>query len=137
MLKRIPRMFSSQRGPSLLVHWKALFTCSLISFMYWTACVWSTTTLAPSVSGPQHQIFLAAFSSQSCFSRYKRARSFGSALGPAGPSSMALQRSSVIGSAVTYMRLCLFGDFARQVWLEVSATVSRYETTGSDMLKSH
>merc|ERR1719460_1698367 len=42
-----------------------------------------------------------------------------------------------MGSAVMYMRLCLFGDFAKQVWLEVPPTVSRYDTTGSDMIKSH
>merc|ERR1719356_1511152 len=35
------------------------------------------------------------------------------------------------------MRLCLFGDLARQVWLEVSLTVSRYDTTGSDTMNSH
>eukprot|EP00972_Heterocapsa_arctica_P063600 9385810-Heterocapsa_arctica.AAC.1 len=52
MLRQMPRMFSSHRGPSLVVHWKALVTCSLISFMYWTAVVASTTMFAPSVSGP-------------------------------------------------------------------------------------
>merc|ERR1719247_906944 len=97
----------------------------------------STTRLAPSVSGPQHHTLRAAFSSHSNFSRYKRARSFASALGPAGPSSIALDNSSDIGSAVMYMRLCLFGDFAKHVWLEVPPTVSRYDTTGSDMMKSH
>eukprot|EP00435_Cladocopium_sp_Y103_P044040 s8_g12.t1 len=51
-LKRMPRMFSSQRGPSLVAHWKALFTCSLISIRYCTPTVASTTRLAPSVSGP-------------------------------------------------------------------------------------
>merc|ERR1711865_799749 len=121
----MPRMFSSHRGPSLLVHWKALLTCSLISFMYWTAWVMSTTKLAPSVSGPQHQILRAEFSSHSNFSRYKRARSLASAFGPAGPASMALLSSSSIGSAVMYIRLCLLGDFDKQVWLEVPATVSR------------
>merc|ERR1719221_2342046 len=36
-----------------------------------------------------------------------------------------------------YMRLCLFGDLERQVWVEGVVTVSRYETTGSDTMKSH
>merc|ERR1719330_1283947 len=117
-------MFSSHKGPSLVAHWKALFTCSLISIKYWTALVWSTTTLAPSVSGPQHQIFLAAFSSHSNFSRMNLARSFASALGPALPSSVAAQSSSDIGSAVKYKRLCLFGDLAKQVWFDNSPTVS-------------
>merc|ERR1712232_34073 len=116
-LKRIPRMFSSQRGPSLVVHWNAELTCSLISFMYWTAVVWSTTRLAPSVSGPQAQILRAAFSSQSNFSRKSLARSLGSALGPAGPSSMALLSSSSMGSATMYKRLCLLGDLERQDWI--------------------
>merc|ERR1719215_1292386 len=31
MLKRMPRMFSSQSRPSLVARWKALFTCSFIS----------------------------------------------------------------------------------------------------------
>merc|ERR1719343_1214039 len=52
-LKRMPRMFSSHRGPSLVAHWNALLTCSLISRRYWMACVTSTTTLAPSVSGTE------------------------------------------------------------------------------------
>merc|ERR1719272_488372 len=134
-LNRMPRMFSSQRGPSLVVHWNAELTCSLISFMYCTAVVWSTTKFAPSVSGPQPQILRAASSAQANLSLNKRARSLGSALGPAGPSSMALLRSSSIGSAVMYKRLCLFGDLERQVWLERALTVSRYETTGSDMMK--
>merc|ERR1712232_118385 len=64
-LKRIPRMFSSHKGPSLVVHWKADATCSLISFMYCTAVVLSTTTLAPDVSGPHAQILRAVFSSHS------------------------------------------------------------------------
>mmetsp|Transcript_82097 Transcript_82097/g.220664 ORF Transcript_82097/g.220664 Transcript_82097/m.220664 type:complete len:242 (+) Transcript_82097:258-983(+) len=98
-LKRMPRMFSSHRGPSLVAHWKALLTCSLISKRYWIACVTSTTTLAPSVSGPQHQILRAADSSQSYFSRKTFARSFASALGPSFPSSMSLLISSAIGSA--------------------------------------
>merc|ERR1711957_669402 len=97
----------------------------------------STTKLAPSVSGPQHQILRASFSGHSNFSRYKRARSFASAFGPAGPSSMALLSSSSIGSAVMYMRLCLLGDLDKQVCVEVHVTLSRYETTGSDITKSH
>merc|ERR1719401_42857 len=35
------------------------------------------------------------------------------------------------------MRLCLFGDFARQVTDDCSLTVSRYDTTGSDTVNSH
>merc|ERR1719401_2389673 len=35
------------------------------------------------------------------------------------------------------MRLCLFGDLARAVCEDVSETVSRYETTGSETMKSH
>merc|ERR1719282_662228 len=35
------------------------------------------------------------------------------------------------------MRLCLFGDLARTVWVESSPTVSRYDTTGSETEKSH
>merc|ERR1719464_832341 len=35
------------------------------------------------------------------------------------------------------MRLCLLGDFARQVCEESCCTVSRYETTGSETEKSH
>merc|ERR1740129_700873 len=117
-------MFSSHKGPSLVAQSEALFRSSLISIRYWTPVVWSTTTLAPSVSGPQHQIFLAAFSSHSNFSRMNLARSFASAFGPHLPSSMAAQSSSDIGSAVKYKRLCLFGDLAKQVWFDNSATVS-------------
>mmetsp|Transcript_94648 Transcript_94648/g.289544 ORF Transcript_94648/g.289544 Transcript_94648/m.289544 type:complete len:242 (-) Transcript_94648:1806-2531(-) len=98
-LKRMPRMFSSHNGPSFVVHWNALFTCSLISRRYCTPCVWSTTTFAPSVSGPQHQIFRAALSSHSNFSFKSFARSFASAFGPALPSSIAVQSSSSMGSA--------------------------------------
>merc|ERR1719329_1213742 len=93
----------------------------------------STTTLAPSVSGPQHQTLRASFSGQSNFSRYNLARSLASAFGPAGPASIALLSSSSNGSAVTYMRLCLLGDFDKHVWFDVPETVSRYETTGSDL----
>merc|ERR1712137_856118 len=32
-------MFSSQSGPSFVVHWKALFTCFLISLRYCIPCV--------------------------------------------------------------------------------------------------
>mmetsp|Transcript_123876 Transcript_123876/g.350741 ORF Transcript_123876/g.350741 Transcript_123876/m.350741 type:complete len:245 (-) Transcript_123876:51-785(-) len=99
MLKRMPRMFSSQRGPSFVAHWNALFTCSLISLRYWIACVWSTTMFAPSVSGPQHQIFRVAFSSQSNFSRRSFERSLISAFGPAAPASMAMLSSSSMGVA--------------------------------------
>merc|ERR1719401_2282967 len=35
------------------------------------------------------------------------------------------------------MRLCLFGDLARAVCEDVSETVSRYETTGSETVNSH
>merc|ERR1719226_478578 len=35
------------------------------------------------------------------------------------------------------MRLCLFGDFARHVCDDVSLTVSRYDTTGSETMNSH
>eukprot|EP00972_Heterocapsa_arctica_P009118 1341730-Heterocapsa_arctica.AAC.1 len=52
MVKRTPRMFSSHRGPSLVVHWKAFMMCSLISFMYWAAVVISTSIFMPSVSDP-------------------------------------------------------------------------------------
>merc|ERR1719265_3044787 len=74
--------------------------CALISLIYCTPVVTSTTILAPSVSGPQHQIFLASMSSKPCFSLYSFVRSFGSAFGPAFPSSMSLQSSSVILWAV-------------------------------------
>merc|ERR1712072_859670 len=50
---------------------------------------------------------------------------------------MFLLSSSCILSATKYKRLCLFGDLDKQVWLDSPPTVSRYETTGSDMMKSH
>merc|ERR1712072_664112 len=50
---------------------------------------------------------------------------------------MFLLSSSCILSATKYKRLCLFGDLDKQVWLDSPPTVSRYDTTGSDMMKSH
>lgn len=47
MLRRMPRMFSSQRTPSLVAHWKPATTESLISFKYWTPFVTSTSRLGP------------------------------------------------------------------------------------------
>merc|ERR1711865_758675 len=97
----------------------------------------STTKLAPDVSGPHAQILRASLSSHSYFSFMILVRSFFSALGPQGPSSISLDKSSSIGWATKYRRLCLLGDLARHVCVDSVVTVSRYETTGSDMMKSH
>merc|ERR1719217_3746 len=63
-LKRMPRMGSSARAPSLEAHWKADTTWSLISLRYCTPTVLSTNTLGPVVSGPKHQILRAKWTSQ-------------------------------------------------------------------------
>merc|ERR1719424_888393 len=97
----------------------------------------STTKLAPDVSGPHAQILRASLSSHSNFSFMILVRSFISALGPQGPSSISLDNSSTIGWATKYRRLCLLGDLARQVCEDSTVTVSRYATTGSLMTKSH
>lgn len=51
---------SSHSGPCLVAHWKALPTESLMSAKYCAPMVVSTTMLAPSHSGPKHQIFVWA-----------------------------------------------------------------------------
>mmetsp|Transcript_36951 Transcript_36951/g.111678 ORF Transcript_36951/g.111678 Transcript_36951/m.111678 type:complete len:434 (-) Transcript_36951:107-1408(-) len=136
-LKRTPRMLSPHNGPSFAAPWKPPITCSFASLRYGTATVSSTSTFAPSMSGPKHQSFRAALSSHSNCSRSNLARSFASALGPAGPSSIAAHSSSAMGAAATRRRLSLFTDFAKHVALEALTTVSRYVTTGSDTVKSH
>ena len=50
--KTQPRMFSSQRGPSLEAHWKAATAESLISLRYWTPFEISVSRFGPVVSGP-------------------------------------------------------------------------------------
>lgn len=55
-----------------------------------------------------------------------------SCLGCISPLSISSGKPSGIFTAVMNNRLCLLGDFDKQVCFEVSLTVSRYDTTGSD-----
>mmetsp|Transcript_112222 Transcript_112222/g.349703 ORF Transcript_112222/g.349703 Transcript_112222/m.349703 type:complete len:244 (+) Transcript_112222:274-1005(+) len=127
MLKRMPRMLSSHNGPSLAALWKPPSTCPLISSRWrpLAAAVASTTTLAPSISGPQHQILRAWSSRQRNLSRRVSSRSRASARGPSLPLSISLLSSSGIGSALRLMRLWPFGDVTRQLSEDRSVTVSR------------
>ena len=52
------------------------------------------------------------------------------------PFSISITYSSFNGSATTKSLLCLFGDYAKQVWLDNTVTVSLYGTTGSDLIIS-
>jgi hypothetical protein len=130
-------MFSSHIAPSLVAHWKAASTESLISLRNWTPLAASTKQLGPVVSGPKHQILVESVLSQSNSSQRVFDLYFGSDLGPTVPSSIISQSSSCIGSALTKSLLCLFGDFERHNWDESSYTVSLYVTTGSPLTIGH
>mmetsp|Transcript_10011 Transcript_10011/g.37140 ORF Transcript_10011/g.37140 Transcript_10011/m.37140 type:complete len:227 (-) Transcript_10011:1489-2169(-) len=129
----MPRMFSSQSGPSLVAHWNAATQESLISFKYCTPLHISTIRLGPVVSGPKHQIFFERSLSQPNFSARNRPRALGSSRGVTSPASIASARPSSIGPAWKYRRLCLFGDLDMHMWSDISLTDSRKETTGSEM----
>ncbi|KAI4333334.1 hypothetical protein L6164_018162 [Bauhinia variegata] len=92
--------------------------------------------LGPVVSGPKHQIFFARSLSQPNSSAKIFERTLGSSLGPIRPSSMASARPSSVGLASMYSRLCLLGDLLITVRQDLSRTVSRKETTGSDFMIS-
>mmetsp|Transcript_5770 Transcript_5770/g.15487 ORF Transcript_5770/g.15487 Transcript_5770/m.15487 type:complete len:226 (+) Transcript_5770:728-1405(+) len=93
----------------------------------------STIMLGPVVSGPKHQIFLERSLSQPNFSARKRPRALGSSRGVTSPASIASARPSSMYVAWKYRRLCLLGDLDMTMRLEVADTVSRKETTGSEM----
>jgi len=84
---------------TLVAHWKAATTESLISFRYCTPLVTSVNRLGPVVSGPKHQIFLVMSLSQPNSSTRMRPRVLGSSRGPTLPSSMASARPSSRGRA--------------------------------------
>mmetsp|Transcript_10188 Transcript_10188/g.16303 ORF Transcript_10188/g.16303 Transcript_10188/m.16303 type:complete len:227 (+) Transcript_10188:701-1381(+) len=129
----MPRMFSSESTPSLVAHWNAATHESLISFRYCTPLHMSTIMLGPVVSGPKHQIFLERSLSQPNFSARNRPRALGSSRGVTSPASIASDSPSSNGVAWKYRRLCLLGDLDITMWSEVSNTVSRKDTTGSEM----
>jgi len=60
-----------------------------------------------------------------------------SSFGPMSPASIATDKSSIKGSALTHNLLCLLGDLDKLVLVDGAVTVSLYETTGSDFLISH
>ena len=107
-LIRTPRIFSSAQTPSFVAHWKAATQESLISFKYCTPLVTSTNRLGPVVSGPKHQIFLASVTSHLNSSAITLARALKSSRELTLPSSIARTRSSSMGAALRYRRLCLF-----------------------------
>mmetsp|Transcript_18273 Transcript_18273/g.35907 ORF Transcript_18273/g.35907 Transcript_18273/m.35907 type:complete len:220 (-) Transcript_18273:128-787(-) len=129
-----PRQTSSHMGPSLVAHWKPELQWSLISLRYWTPLVASTRRLGPVPSGPKAQILRISPTSRPKSSARMRARALNSSRGPTLPSSMATSTPSGIGIALQKRRLCLFTDLDKQTMEDSSVTVSRYETTGSEIL---
>merc|ERR1711935_68317 len=71
--------------------------------------------------------------SHSYFSDKWRPRAFGSSRGVIFLSSISSARPSGKGWAFMYRRLCLLGDLDRHMTDDSSVTVSRYDTTGSDL----
>ena len=130
----IPLIFYSQRIPCFEAHWKEETTDSLISFMYWTPFVISTTMFGPTFSGPKHQILVVSSFYHSNYSTNLLALAFGSWEALIYPFSIRSGKSSCNGWADPVILLCLFWDFVIACWLDAWVIVSLYVTTGSDLM---